>query len=108
MSNQPWHADAEATALAFTAWLGFDEIGQVTSRDVRAAEAWVGVGYPVPSGDTATAAVELPSRSSRKACTHSRPRESRAKSAREYPVLSSGVSSTRTAGSGAQVSAPGW
>jgi hypothetical protein len=55
--SQPWHADAEATALAFTAWLGFDEIGQVTSRDIRAAEAWVGVGYTVPSGDTATAAV---------------------------------------------------
>jgi hypothetical protein len=55
--SQPWHADAEATALAFTAWLGFDEIGQVTSRDIRAAEAWVGVGYPVPSGEPATAAV---------------------------------------------------
>jgi hypothetical protein len=55
---QPWHADAEATALAFTTgYLGFDEIDQVTERDVRATEAWVGVGYQVPGGDMVTAAV---------------------------------------------------
>ena len=56
--SQPWHADAEATALAFTTgYLGFDELGLVTSRDIRAAEAWVGVGYTVPGGEPVTASV---------------------------------------------------
>jgi hypothetical protein len=55
--SQPWHLDAEATALAFTSWLGFAEIDQVTSRDIRATEAWVGVGWQAPTGELGTAAV---------------------------------------------------
>jgi hypothetical protein len=55
--SQPWHADAEATALAFAGWLGFAEIDQVTSRDIRAGEAWVGVGWQTPDGVLGTAAV---------------------------------------------------
>ena len=49
--HQPWHADAEATALAFVGYLGFPGIDVVTSRDVRDTDAWIGVGYTVPSGD---------------------------------------------------------
>jgi Immunoglobulin-like domain of bacterial spore germination len=56
--HSPWHADAAATALAFTnGYLGFTEIDLVTSSDVRDDEAWIGVGYSVPSGQMATAAV---------------------------------------------------
>jgi len=57
-SHQPWHADPEATALAFVDYLGFAEISTVTSRDVRDRDAWIGVGYPLPESDrTSTAAV---------------------------------------------------
>lgn len=55
--HSPWHADAEATALFFTAnFLGFSEIDEVTSTDVRADEAWIGVGYQAEGGGLATAA----------------------------------------------------
>jgi len=55
--HSPWHADAEATALFFTAdFLGFSEIDEVTSTDVRADEAWIGVGYKAEGGGLATAA----------------------------------------------------
>ncbi len=44
--HQPWHADAEETAALFTtSFLGFTEIDEITSTDVRADEAWIGVGY---------------------------------------------------------------
>jgi Immunoglobulin-like domain of bacterial spore germination len=56
--SQPWHLDAEATALAFTTgYLGFGEIDQVVARDVRDREAWVSVGYDPGSGGLSTAAV---------------------------------------------------
>jgi hypothetical protein len=55
--HSPWHASAEATALFFTAnYLGFTEIDEVTSQDVRADEAWIGVGYRTEGGGLATAA----------------------------------------------------
>lgn len=56
--HSPWHADAAATALNFTnGFLGFTEIDGVTSTDVRADEAWIGVGHPTEGGRVATAAV---------------------------------------------------
>ena len=57
--QQPWHLDAEQTALSFTTgFLGFTEIDQVTSSDVRPTEAWIGVGYTDPGGgEPSTAAV---------------------------------------------------
>jgi hypothetical protein len=57
--QQPWHLDAEETALSFASgFLGFTEIDTVTSTDVGATDAEVGVGYVDPdSGETATAAV---------------------------------------------------
>lgn len=58
-SDQPWHLEAEQTALSFTTgFLGFTEIDQVTSSDIRTTEAWIGVGYRDPDGGgTSTAAV---------------------------------------------------
>jgi hypothetical protein len=55
--HQPWHLDADQTALAFTGFLGFTEVDQVVDRDVRAGEAHVTVGYATPDGRMATAAV---------------------------------------------------
>jgi hypothetical protein len=58
--HQPWHASPEDTALGFTqGYLGFTEIGLVTSTDIRADEAWIGVGYDVEPGGAgpSTAAV---------------------------------------------------
>ena len=55
--HSPWHADAEATALAFTnGFLGFTEVDQVTSNDVQAREAWIGVGYESEPGRLSTSA----------------------------------------------------
>jgi Immunoglobulin-like domain of bacterial spore germination len=51
--HQPWHADAVDTASLFTtSYLGFTEIGEITSTDVRADEAWIGVGYRAEAGGT--------------------------------------------------------
>jgi hypothetical protein len=51
--HQPWHADAVETASLFTtSYLGFSEIGEITSTDVRADEAWIGVGYRAEAGGT--------------------------------------------------------
>ena len=56
--HQPWHADAVQTALGFTTgYLGFTEIDQVTSTDIRADEAWIGVGYESGPGNLSTSAV---------------------------------------------------
>jgi hypothetical protein len=56
--HQPWHVDAEFTALAFTqGFLGFTEIDEVTSTDVEGDEAWIGVGSALPDGGRSTAAV---------------------------------------------------
>lgn len=57
-TQQAWHLDAEQTALSFTTeFLGFTEIDQVTSREIGANEAQVGVGYTNPDGGTSTSAV---------------------------------------------------
>ena len=58
--TQPWHLDAEATALAFTTgYLGFEEIDQVVGSDVRDREAWVSVGYDAGTGPSTAAVVHL-------------------------------------------------
>jgi hypothetical protein len=57
---QPWHLDADATALAFTTGhLGFGEIDQVVASDVRDREAWISVGYDAGSGPSTAAIVHL-------------------------------------------------
>ncbi|WKG03526.1 hypothetical protein [Mycolicibacterium sp. HK-90] len=56
-AGAPWHADPKATALQFTRnYLGFTEIDRTTTITEDADEAWVGVGYASPSGQSATAA----------------------------------------------------
>jgi hypothetical protein len=56
--HQPWHSSAEATAQFFTQnYLGFSEIDRITSADVGATEAWIGVGYESEPGFVSTAAV---------------------------------------------------
>jgi hypothetical protein len=56
--TQPWHLDAEQTALSFTTgYLGFGEIDKVVTSDVREREAWVSVGYDPGTGRLSTAAV---------------------------------------------------
>jgi hypothetical protein len=58
--TQPWHLDADATALAFTTgYLGFGEIDQVVGRDVRDREAWISVGYDAGSGPSTAAIIHL-------------------------------------------------
>jgi hypothetical protein len=58
--TQPWHLDADATALAFTTgYLGFGEIDQVVGRDVRDREAWISVGYDAGAGPSTAAIVHL-------------------------------------------------
>ncbi|HKA85418.1 MAG TPA: Gmad2 immunoglobulin-like domain-containing protein [Acidimicrobiales bacterium] len=58
--TQPWHLDADETALAFTTgYLGFTEIDQVVGRDVRDREAWISVGYDAGSGPATAAVVHL-------------------------------------------------
>jgi hypothetical protein len=58
--SQPWHLDADATALAFTTgYLGFGEVDQVVGRDVRDREAWISVGYDAGSGPSTAAIVHL-------------------------------------------------
>jgi Immunoglobulin-like domain of bacterial spore germination len=58
--SQPWHLDADATALAFTTgYLGFGEIDQVVASDVRDREAWVSVGYDSGSGPSTAAVIHL-------------------------------------------------
>jgi hypothetical protein len=56
--HQPWHLDAEETALAFTTgYLGFAEIDRALSSEVDGDEAWVTVGYALEQSDPGTAAV---------------------------------------------------
>jgi hypothetical protein len=57
--HQPWHADATATALFFvTGYLQFHDITEVTSSDIHAARADIGVGYDMPNeGGKHTAAI---------------------------------------------------
>jgi hypothetical protein len=56
--HQPWHLSPDSTALSFArGYLGFTGIDRVTSRVVRRADAWIGVGFLLPNGRTSTAAV---------------------------------------------------
>lgn len=55
--HQPWHTDAEATASSFTAYIGFSGLTVITSRDVRAHDAYIGVGALNPNRQPFTAAV---------------------------------------------------
>ncbi|MGH3759127.1 hypothetical protein [Actinophytocola sp.] len=55
--HSPWHADAEATALAFTTgYLGFTDVDTVVRSEIEATEALVKVGYQGESGRPAPAA----------------------------------------------------
>jgi hypothetical protein len=56
--QQPWHLDAEQTALSFTTgFLGFTELNQVVSRKVQGDDARIAVGYnPGGKGPPAVAA----------------------------------------------------
>lgn len=56
-SAAPWHADPKTTALRFAEdYLGFAEIDRTTAVTEHEDEAWVGVGYASPDGESATAA----------------------------------------------------
>ncbi|CAM5459490.1 hypothetical protein SAVIM40S_07465 [Streptomyces avidinii] len=49
--HQPWHLDPEQTALSFTqGYLGFKDVGRVSSRTVTGREARIGVGLSLPPG----------------------------------------------------------
>ena len=55
--QQPWHLDAEETALSFTTgFLGFTELDQVISRTIKGDDARIAVGYQA-EGNPSTAAV---------------------------------------------------
>lgn len=55
--HQPWHLDAEQTALSFTRhYLGFEGLDRVTSRSVDGRQARIGVGLS-GTESTGTAAV---------------------------------------------------
>ncbi|MPZ12886.1 MAG: hypothetical protein GEU73_00400 [Chloroflexi bacterium] len=56
--HQPWHLDAEQTALSFTVgFLGFTDIDRVISSSIVGDEARVAVGYPTEGGQTGVAAM---------------------------------------------------
>jgi hypothetical protein len=56
--HQPWHLDPGTTALGFTqGYLGYAGIDRVVRRAVGGREAKVAVGYRLPDGRLATAAV---------------------------------------------------
>ncbi len=56
--HSPWHRDAVLTAQSFTqGYLGYQNINRVVSQRVFGLWAWVGVGYDLPNGKIATAAV---------------------------------------------------
>jgi hypothetical protein len=55
---QPWHLDADQTALSFTqGYLGFTDISRVTSHVLDSSGAHVGVGFLNPNGQAVTSAV---------------------------------------------------
>lgn len=50
--SQPWHLDADQTALTFTTgYLGFSEIDKVVGRTIRGDHAWISVGFTVEDMD---------------------------------------------------------
>ncbi|MGW1346903.1 hypothetical protein ACWCOV_38030 [Kribbella sp. NPDC002412] len=56
--RQPWHLDADETALSFTTgFLGFTEIDRVVDRSIEGDEAWISVGYDSEEGQGSVAAV---------------------------------------------------
>jgi len=55
--HQPWHLNAGETALAFAAYLGLPGIDKVAGQTGTAADAHVSVGYRLPNGKLAVAAV---------------------------------------------------
>jgi hypothetical protein len=56
--HQPWHLSASQTALAFTmGYLGYQHVNQVTQQSVGSADARVSVGFTLPNGKHAVAAV---------------------------------------------------
>jgi hypothetical protein len=58
--HQPWHLDAEQTALSFTnGFLGFTGIDRVVGSDVRDGEAWIQVGYLPEAGGRETVAADV-------------------------------------------------
>ena len=58
--HSPWHADAEATAVAFvTGYLGFTDIDRVVDAEVDGDEARVTVGYQSEGENISSAATIL-------------------------------------------------
>jgi hypothetical protein len=58
--QQPWHLDAEQTALSFTTgFLGFTEVKQVVSHTVQGDDARIAVGYDEGSEGPLVVAAEL-------------------------------------------------
>jgi hypothetical protein len=58
--KQPWHLDAEQTALSFTTgFLGFTEVNKVVSRSVQGDDARIAVGYERSGGGSLAVAAEL-------------------------------------------------
>ncbi|HEY3239086.1 MAG TPA: hypothetical protein VGL92_05950 [Acidimicrobiia bacterium] len=56
--HSSWHADAEATALAFTTgYLGFTDVDRAVSTEIDGDEARVTVGYESEGGNVSSAAV---------------------------------------------------
>ena len=56
--QQPWHLDADQTALSFTTgFLGFTEIDRVVARTVKAGDARISVGYQSTEGAATVSAV---------------------------------------------------
>jgi hypothetical protein len=56
--QQPWHLDADETALSFTTgFLGFTDIDRVIARSIEGNEAWISVGYQSSEGPASVAAV---------------------------------------------------
>jgi hypothetical protein len=56
--HQPWHLDADQTALAFTqGYLGFSQISQVAAHTISGGDARVTVGLTLPNGQVNQAAI---------------------------------------------------
>jgi hypothetical protein len=58
--HQPWHLDAEQTALSFTTgYLGFTEVDRVVSRSISGDQARIGVGYQAEGRASVAAILHL-------------------------------------------------